>query len=94
MVGFGLGRHKGGPCVKGIRIMGYTAQQYHSFSGSMTLEEAVSDLGRDHVQWLMADWHHRLSLRISGTWRANLGRNHKAYCALMQAGQALTEQQL
>lgn len=71
-------------------------QEYYSFSGSFTLDEAIRHLGADHVQWLvkLEGYHLEVKRRVLGAWHANNGANHKAYCAIMQAGQGLTERAL
>lgn len=71
-----------------------TEHVYHSFSGSATVDEAVAMLSRSHVLWLLEDWAPRLQVCIRGTWRSNRLGQHKAYCALMQAGSAAVEQAL
>lgn len=71
-------------------------QEYYSFSGSFTLDEAIRHLGRDHVKHLvkLEGYHSQIKKRVLGAWRANNGADHKAYCAIMQAGQGLTERAL
>ena len=63
--------------------------EYHSFLGGFTIEEAVEHLGADHVYMIISheNYHAEISRRVNGAWHANLGRDHRAYCAIMQAGQ-------
>lgn len=68
-------------------------RKYRSFYGSFTVQEAIKHLGHDHVQYLVdnENWHMEINKRIMGAWHANNGASHKAYCALMQAGQGIIE---
>ena len=56
-----------------------------------TPREAAELLGHDHVRWLLADWAWRIAGRIQGSWHANQFDEHRAYCSLMQAGEAVAE---
>ena len=71
--------------------------KYESYHGSMTIGEAIEQLGKQHVEFLInyKDWHSELKRRIHGLWLANgFGKTHTAYCTLMQAGKVLTRNAL
>jgi len=70
--------------------------RYRSFCGTFTIDEAIKYLGADHVEWLISQegYHLEIKRRVLGAWHANNGAAHKAYCAIMQAGQARTERLL
>ena len=66
--------------------------KYQSFTGGCTLDAAIRHLGRDHVCKIIRhdDYQGEITRRIRGAWFANLGRDHRAYCAIMQAGATAT----
>jgi hypothetical protein len=78
---------------------GFTKDElYHSFYGFFTVAEAISHLGGQHVAWLANLPHEQYVVEIrrgvTGSWSANNGASHKAYCALMQAGQGIIAEYL
>lgn len=68
------------------------AMVYRSESGSCNLRDALWEFGAGHVNWLLEDWQARIIVKVRRARRDAIkdqGRAHRAYCALMQAGEGM-----
>lgn len=50
----------------------------------MTIPEAIEQVGLDTIEWILADWHHRITTMLSTSWYTNRAL-HPAYDVLSRA---------